>query len=320
MTQPISRREVLRAGGALALTGAALASGQSLSAPREPAVVLAHLTDIHVRGEAGAADGMARALEHAAAHPARPTLLINGGDSIYDALAVSAEAAQAQWRLWSEVLAAHARLPMRHCIGNHDIYGWNQVRSGADGSELHYGKAWALEAFGLDRPYYSFDEGGWHFVVLDSCQPTGARDGIVYRPVIDDDQFEWLEGDLAAVPVERPVCVISHVPIVSGCAYFYGPASPDLARPWWLLQLLVHLDARRLKDLFARHPNVRVCLSGHIHLVDEVHYGGVTYYCNGAVSGDLWRGAHQECRPGYAIVKLYPDGTSKREYVEWDAV
>lgn len=315
-----SRRDVLRAGGLLA-AGAVLAGrGEAAPPSRTPSLVLAHLTDIHVRDRDGAAEGMSRAVAHACAHPARPAFLVNGGDAIHDALAVSADETRAQWRLWSDVLVAQACLPVHHCIGNHDIFGWNQVRSGADGSEPHYGKAWALEAFGLERPYYSFDAGGWHFVVLDSCQPTGARDGIVYRPVLDNEQFEWLAGDLAAVAPERPVCVISHVPIVSGCAYFYGPASPDFARPWWLLQLLVHLDARRLKDLFARHPNVRVCLSGHIHLVDEVRYGGVTYYCNGAVSGDLWRGAHQECRPGYAIVKLYPDGTSEREYVEWEAV
>ncbi len=79
----------------------------------------------------------------------------------------------------------------------------------------------------------------------------------------------------------------------------------------------MHIDARRIKDLFLKHPNVRLCLSGHIHLVDRVEYLGVTYLCNGAVSGGWWKGANQECNPGYGLVDLYDDGTFENRYVEF---
>jgi hypothetical protein len=79
----------------------------------------------------------------------------------------------------------------------------------------------------------------------------------------------------------------------------------------------MHIDARRIKDVFRQHPNVKVCLSGHIHLQDEVTYLGVKYLCNGAVSGNWWDGAYQEFSPAYAVVDLYDDGSSESEYIPY---
>jgi 3',5'-cyclic-AMP phosphodiesterase len=79
----------------------------------------------------------------------------------------------------------------------------------------------------------------------------------------------------------------------------------------------MHADARRIKDLFLKHPNVKLCLSGHIHLRDSLEYNGVTYACNGAVCGNWWQGNYQETKPGYAIVDLWNDGTHKIEYVTY---
>jgi 3',5'-cyclic-AMP phosphodiesterase len=68
-----------------------------------------------------------------------------------------------------------------------------------------------------------------------------------------------------------------------------------------------------------KHPNVKLCLSGHTHLVDRLDYTGVSYFCNGAVSGAWWKGAWQGCEPGYALVNLYDDGSFEREYVVYGA-
>jgi 3',5'-cyclic AMP phosphodiesterase CpdA len=76
----------------------------------------------------------------------------------------------------------------------------------------------------------------------------------------------------------------------------------------------MHIDARRIKDLFREHPNVKLALSGHIHLKDRVDYNSVTYLCNGAVSGSWWGGPYQECPPGYALVDLFSDGSFEYEY------
>jgi hypothetical protein len=63
---------------------------------------------------------------------------------------------------------------------------------------------------------------------------------------------------------------------------------------------------------------VKVCLSGHIHLVDRVDYLGVSYLCNGAVSGAWWKGPNQEFGNGYAIVDLFPDGAFTSTYHQFD--
>jgi hypothetical protein len=79
----------------------------------------------------------------------------------------------------------------------------------------------------------------------------------------------------------------------------------------------MHQDARRLKNLFREHRNVKLCLSGHLHLRDRVDYEGVTYLCNGAVSGGWWRGPYQECEAGYALIDLRADGTFDHRYLRY---
>ena len=78
----------------------------------------------------------------------------------------------------------------------------------------------------------------------------------------------------------------------------------------------MHIDARRIKDLLKKHPNVRTYISGHIHLTDKVEYLGVNYYCNGSVAGQWWRGAYQEFNPTYTLVDFYEDGSSESTMVE----
>ena len=73
-----------------------------------------------------------------------------------------------------------------------------------------------------------------------------------------------------------------------------------------------------LRAIFKRHRNVKCAVSGHIHLVDRVDYLGVTYLCDGAVSGAWWKGSRfDEADPGYALINLYDDGSVEREYVAY---
>ena len=81
----------------------------------------------------------------------------------------------------------------------------------------------------------------------------------------------------------------------------------------------MHEDALELKDLFIKYPNVKLAISGHIHLLDRVEYNGISYCCNGAVSGAWWAGNYQETQPGYAIIDLYPDGTFTNTYTTYNA-
>lgn len=89
-----------------------------------------------------------------------------------------------------------------------------------------------------------------------------------------------------------------------------------------------HKDHKELKQLFYQHKDkVRVCLSGHQHLLDRAWYDGVDYFCNGAMSGFWWEKGndksaapyyYQETSPGYAILKLYDNGMVENKYISVD--
>ncbi|MDZ7268790.1 MAG: metallophosphoesterase [candidate division KSB1 bacterium] len=310
--QQLSRRAFLQqaalAGvGATALGRFAAPAGNATS---RRVLRLAHLTDIHVQPELNAAEGMAAALHHAQNQPDPPAIIFNGGDCIMDALGADKARTKTQWRIWQEVLRNECSLPVVHCIGNHDVWGWKSADATL-GSDRLYGKQWVMEELGLRARYYSFDRAGWHFIVLDSTHP--APTGYLAR--LDEAQFEWLAEDLRRTPATTPVCVLSHIPIICFCAFFDG--DNEASGEWRVPAAWMHLDARRLKDLFTQHANIKLCLSGHIHLQDEVEYLGIKYLCNGAVSGNWWKGAYQEFPPAYALVDLCDDGSVQSTFVPY---
>ncbi len=312
MNRRLSRRVFLRQAAAAGLGTTALSAlaAPSEAAPAKRVLRLAHLTDIHVQPELNAAAGMVAALHHAQNQPDPPEIIFNGGDCIMDALAADKARTRIQWQIWQDVLRNECSLPVVHCLGNHDVWGWKQSDASISSDRL-YGKQWALEELGLSTRYYSFDRAGWHFIVLDSTHiaPGG------YLARLDEAQFEWLQEDLRRTPATIPIGVLSHIPIICFCAFFDG--ENESSGEWRVPAAWMHVDARRLKDLFRKHANVKLCLSGHIHLQDEVEYLGVTYLCNGAVSGNWWKGAYQEFPPAYVLVDLFEDGSVQSSYVPY---
>ncbi|HWL93325.1 MAG TPA: metallophosphoesterase [Phycisphaerae bacterium] len=316
----VTRRDVLRFGVAsvagLSLAETALAGpkakklGGKSQKPRR-VLRIAHLTDVHIQPELGAARGFAACLAHVQSQKDKPDLILNGGDTIMDCNSTDRGRTKLQWDLWKNVLRQDCSLPIESCIGNHDVWGWDKAASGCDGSEDLYGKKWALEVYGETGRHRSFNRGDWHFIVLDSTHPH--EEGYIAK--LDEEQFEWLREDLNKTDEDTPVLVLSHIPILSGAIFYPGEMEKEgryNVPPGWL-----HIDSRRIKNLFREHSNVKVCLSGHLHLIDRVEYNGVTYLCNGAVSGNWWKGAHQECQEGYAMVNLFDDGSVEREYVPY---
>jgi 3',5'-cyclic AMP phosphodiesterase CpdA len=287
----------------------------SPTADRKRAVRFAHLTDIHVQPERGAAEGLGACLRHAQGLKDAPAFILTGGDGVMDVFDAGAERAKVQADLWRRVWRAENSLPVEHCIGNHDVWGWGNKGKGTAGDEPGWGKQWALDLYGLSRRYRSFDKAGWHFVVLDSVFPNPADKDSPYKARLDDEQFDWLERDLSAVAPATPVLVLTHIPILCVCAFFDG----DNAKTgdWIVPGAWMHIDAKRIRTLFDKHPNVKLCLSGHEHLWDRVQYNGVTYVCNGAVCGNWWKGSYHETPEGYGVVDLYADGTFEVQYVRY---
>jgi 3',5'-cyclic AMP phosphodiesterase CpdA len=243
-------------------------------------------------------------------------LIITGGDTIMDCMEAGRDRTQTQWDLWKKVKADACSLEMRSVVGNHDVWGWTKSKAKTTGAEPLYGKAWACEQFGRALPYESFDRGGWHVVLLDSVFPHGEG----YIGTLDDAQWDWLEKDLAAVPATTPVLIVSHIPILSVhplATAAAGPPGKDGKPSFALSGGLVHVDHPKFQALFARHPNVKACLSGHLHIVERIDFGGVTYLCNGAVSASWWKGKHRGTDFGYAVVDLHDDGTLECRYVPY---
>jgi predicted MPP superfamily phosphohydrolase len=318
MQTSMSRRGALKTFGALAAGGSVSAlagwAATTLSThhgPRRKALRIAHLTDIHVHPNGPSGRGLAACLRHVQSQWERPSLILNGGDAVLDARNADEDETRAQWKLWQSVLRNECLLPVEHCLGNHDFWGGSRKGAKTSAADQLYGKQWAMDEFGMSEPYRSFTRSGWHFVILNSILPHGDD----YKARLDDEQFAWLQADLQATAKTTPILLLSHIPIVSACALFDG--DNEESGNWVVPGAWIHLDARRLKNLFLQHPNVKVCLSGHIHLRDRIDINGVTYLCNGAVSGNWWRGAYQECQPGYALLDLYDDGSFEHQYVTY---
>jgi 3',5'-cyclic AMP phosphodiesterase CpdA len=274
---------------------------------KKPPIRVAHLTDIHIKPGKDIEASVAKAMHHAQILVPEIDFIINGGDSIWDSLEADKEKTQIQWDLFTSILKKEISLPVYHCIGNHDVWGWF-IKENKPENERQYGKVWVVETLQMKKRYYSFSKDKWHFIVLDSTQlnPAGG-----YIGKVDEEQLTWLQTELASVPKEKFICIVSHIPILSICAGLFfdkTEANGDLK----IQRNLMHSDFFALKKIFNDYPNIKVCISGHIHLQDELNYLGIKYYCNGAVCGNWWKGSFQEFAPAYAMLEFYDDGTSKR--------
>jgi 3',5'-cyclic AMP phosphodiesterase CpdA len=326
----LPRREALRtfvaAGAAFAAAPRVLASAPDTSSgvgARKRALRLAHPTDIHVQPELRGGQGMRACFEHMLALSDPPQLIITGGDLPMDSASSPEPRSRVQWDLFRKVLAdtVGTRVPIQHTLGNHDIFGRDKVACKATGNEPFYGRRWFLDNFGYERTYRSFDNSGWHVIILDSIDLL--PDGDEYAARITGEQLDWLKADLASTPKTTPVLVISHVPILSVATYFdkaeldQVPDSLDLR----VSSKRTHVDCRELEALFRSHGNVKLCLSGHLHLLDRCMYNGITYICDGAVSGAKWKGHKCQTPEGYGLIDLYADGSFEHQYVTfgWNA-
>jgi 3',5'-cyclic AMP phosphodiesterase CpdA len=332
MSDRISRRDALKLGGAGLLGATLIQSGCATSpATRASAAMpgntrtrvcrVAHMTDIHVEPELRAGEGMAAAFAHVAALDDKPDIVITGGDMVMDSMDQDHERTKVQWDLWNRVMNDGCPYPRRSCIGNHDVWGWNKSKSRTTGSEAKWGKGWALDAMKMDARYSAFDlptrqpGRSWRCIILDSIQPHEQG----YTGNLDEAQMDWLTRELRDSRKDQNIVIVSHIPILSACVFF--DTKIDAPRNMDVVGGLMHSDAAELKRLFGQHPNVKACLSGHIHQIDRVEFNGVTYLCNGAVSGAWWKGRHVDCDEGYALVDLYDDGSVERRYVTygWEA-
>jgi 3',5'-cyclic AMP phosphodiesterase CpdA len=280
----------------------------------ELAVRIAHITDMHILPEGVGREQFSRALRSVQSLDPPVNFVLNTGDCVMDVLFAEKESALEQWDAFQSVLSADFPLPVYHAIGNHDVWGWGL------GEELQetlrhdplFGKQLAIQRLGMTNPYYAFDHGGWHFIVLDSVHPREIKSEHPYTGKLDDEQYDWLVSELETTPSDMPVCIASHIPIFGACGLM---DSSESSGNWVMPGAWQHIDGRRLIDLFWKHRNIQLCLSGHTHQLEDLRYHGLKYLTNGAISGNWWAGEYHDFPPAYVIVNLYQDGSSTSETI-----
>ncbi len=328
MNRIFSRRDVIKSStvAVAALAGARLlpsdAIGQT-AIPASPAgskrvLRFAHPTDIHVMPELRGGDGMTAAFKHMFDLKDPPQMILTGGDLPFDTASSDQVRSAALWKLFDQIIGDNVpkSIPIHHTIGNHDIWGRDMEKCKSTGKEPFYGKKWYLDNFGYPRTYYSFDNAGWHFIILDSFDLVANSKDYVSR--ITGDQLDWFKAELAATPATTPIVVVTHVPIFSSANFFDNSEQKhNSGADITISHTRMHVDFRELDNLFANHPNIKLCLSGHIHLLERCEYNGITHICDGAVCGDKWNGPRQRTPEGYGLIDLFADGTFNHQYMPY---
>ncbi|MES2627801.1 MAG: metallophosphoesterase [Bacteroidota bacterium] len=261
---------------------------------------LIHLTDIHINATPEAETGLRACLEQVNA--LAPEFIINGGDSVRDALKDDPATVDIHWEHFHRIFNEETKIPIEHLVGNHDVLA---------AVPAEQAKESVKQQLSLANTYRSVIRENWKFILLDSTRLK--PDQSWYEAGLDPAQLDWLKLELQQTPPDQHICVVSHIPILAACTFLDGDNVKD--GNWVVPGAWMHLDAAELVNLFANYPNIKLCLSGHIHLHDRVQYNGITYICSGAVSGNWWKGSYQQTPPGFGLIDLNADGSFHYEYI-----
>lgn len=239
------------------------------------------------------------------AHADGIEMILTGGDLIMDSFATKRAQVDREWALFHKIFDAHCKVPVEHCLGNHDIFGFCLSKAELKGNEADFGYARPLAELKLPARWRSFDRGGWHFIVLSSVE-RDPNNECGYLAYLTNEQRAWLEADLAATKL--PTVVVSHIPIVSVTGTVRDASNVKIGKTEFGGGL-IHLDAGPVHGIFRTAGNVKLVLSGHTHLIDRCVADGVTYCCSGAVCGSWWKPSKTHCDPTYALIDLFNDGS-----------
>ncbi len=219
---------------------------------------------------------------------------ITAGDVVYDDLSLYPR---------HNRLVGAIGIPWFNLPGNHDLnFLAPDDRTSLETYKRHFGP-----------PYYSFDYGRVHFVLLDSVDYHGRNAGRerpnawgagVYEGRIGEPQLTWLANDLALVPQDRLVVVAMHIQLRTP-----GPdnASINVSDREALLKVL---SGRRVFSVAGHHQRVL-----HQYFGPADGFQGpepLHQHVLAAVSGGWWSGP----RDVRGIAAAYgPDGTPNGYYI-----
>lgn len=303
----ITRRDFLAgacATGAAACLPASAAAAQPSAAPAGE-FSFVHMTDMHVTPKRKGDVGYRKCVESVRALSCKPAFAMMGGDLAFDGNYNTKADFETFIRLYKEA-SDQLGIPYYNCMGNHDALGWSPRRKvSVDDPEL--GKKMIMDRLHWEKPYYSFDFGGWHFVVLDSIYPVQTDGGPTYEPRIGAEQLEWLAYDLGAA-AGRPTVAMTH--IAAFCNRGQQRGSTDYKA---MDGHMVLWDTTELRTVLERHK-VKALLQGHSHTIEECRFNDVWYITSAAASGAWWAGDWAGSPPGYTVFHC------KGDQLTWDHV
>lgn len=145
-----------------------------------------------------------------------------------------------------------------------------------------------LGSVGQQKSYYSFDRGGVHFIVLDSCfRSDGASYGRKNFEWTDANippaEIEWLEADLKA----------NHLPVI-----VFAHQRLDVSNDHGVKNNVA------VRKVLESSGNVLAVLQGHSHRNDLKEIGGI-HYCTLVA---MVEGSGKE-NSGYSLMEIEPNGT-----------
>ena len=278
-------------------TMATASAAMAFPFPRFPAVKplapgsfdFVFFTDTHIQPELDAAHGCDMCFRKIAS--TNPEFAIMGGDHVFDAASVNGVRAGMVFDLYKRTEQALG-MPIHHAIGNHDIFGVIK-QSGIAPTDPLYGKKMYQDRMG--QTYYSFDYKGYHFVVLDSIQPTPDR---LWEARVDADQLNWLRDDLNKLPHGAPVITVVHCPIVTAFATYAEIVTAG--RKYNTMTVANGPEVLEILD----NANVLAVLQGHTHVNEIVLHNNTQYITSGAVCGNWWHGTRLGIPEGFTVVSL----------------
>lgn len=273
----LGRRAFLK-NGSLVLLGAGLnlAGSSRLSADDSPALRVGLITDLHYADKPSAGtrhyrESLAKLAQAAKQFEIRkPAFVVELGDLI-DA----ADSADVEKQYLKRIQREFQTLPGKkhYVLGNHCVHTLT--------------KAEFLEGVEREKSYYSFDAGGFHFVVLDSCfrsdgTPYGRKNFHWTDPNIPREELDWLAGDLKAA---------------AGKTVVFAHQRLDVENQHGVK------NAKAVRKILEDSGKVLAVFQGHSHKNDYREIAGI-HYC---VLAAMVEGSGLE-NNGFSVLDLSADG------------
>ena len=270
--------------GALVLGRQGFAAGTAGEKERRPVLKIGLLTDLHYAEKATAGSrhyrDSLRKIRPAVDHfnKVKADFAVELGDFVDEAPTLKEE-----FSYLGKIEAEFARFKgdRHYVLGNHCVSRLKKGEFLASCGQRRKEK----------RAYYSFDRGGFHFVVLDACfrsdgVPYGRKNFKWTDTEIPPAERKWLAADLKKS--SRPTIVFAHHRLDVGGSY--GVKS-----------------AVKVRKILEDSSRVLAVFQGHNHVNDHKLIGGVHYVTLAA----LIEGAAAKGNNAWSVLEVYPGGVLK---------